>query len=54
MGKDHTLFATADGQVQFRQGYKRRTYVSVLPAINAAEKRLRRPARMGRHRSGGH
>ncbi|HTK79833.1 MAG TPA: 50S ribosomal protein L27 [Rhizomicrobium sp.] len=32
MGKDHTLFATADGQVQFREGYKRRTYVSVLPA----------------------
>ncbi|HUJ46194.1 MAG TPA: 50S ribosomal protein L27 [Rhizomicrobium sp.] len=35
MGKDHTLFATTDGHVQFRQGYKRRTYVSVLPAINA-------------------
>jgi large subunit ribosomal protein L27 len=30
MGKDHTLFATEDGQVQFRQGYKRRTYVSVI------------------------
>jgi large subunit ribosomal protein L27 len=35
MGKDHTLFATTDGNVQFRQGYKRRTYVSVLPAITA-------------------
>jgi large subunit ribosomal protein L27 len=32
MGKDHTLFATADGRVQFRDGYKRRTYVSVVPA----------------------
>ena len=32
MGKDHTLFATADGKVQFRAGYKRRTYVSVVPA----------------------
>lgn len=30
MGKDHTLFALCDGQVQFREGFKRRTYVSVL------------------------
>ena len=30
MGRDHTLFATADGTVQFREGYKRRTYVSVV------------------------
>jgi large subunit ribosomal protein L27 len=36
MGKDHTIFATADGQVQFRQGFKRRTYVSVL-ATNPAK-----------------
>ena len=26
MGKDHTLFATADGQVAFKTGFKRRTY----------------------------
>jgi large subunit ribosomal protein L27 len=32
MGRDHTLFAKADGHVQFREGYKRRTYVSVVPA----------------------
>jgi large subunit ribosomal protein L27 len=32
MGKDHTLFATVDGQVTFKTGYKRRTFVSVLPA----------------------
>ena len=32
MGKDHTLFATTDGTVQFREGYKRRTYVSVVAA----------------------
>ncbi|MBV9331775.1 MAG: 50S ribosomal protein L27 [Alphaproteobacteria bacterium] len=32
MGKDHTLFALCDGSVQFRQGFKRRTYVSVLAA----------------------
>jgi large subunit ribosomal protein L27 len=37
MGKDHTLFATQDGHVQFRTGYKRRTFVSVLatPAKDA-------------------
>jgi large subunit ribosomal protein L27 len=29
MGKDHTLFAKCDGKVEFRQGFKRRTYVSV-------------------------
>ena len=38
MGRDHTLFATADGQVQFKKGYKRRTYVSVLPAVDAPAK----------------
>ena len=36
MGKDHTLYATRDGKVEFRQGFKRRTYVSVL-AANPAE-----------------
>ena len=36
MGKDHTLFATRDGKVEFRQGFKRRTYVSVVSA-NPAE-----------------
>jgi large subunit ribosomal protein L27 len=35
MGKDHTLFAKAQGQVEFRTGFKRRTYVSVISA-NAA------------------
>jgi large subunit ribosomal protein L27 len=29
MGKDHTLFALRDGRVEFRKGFKRRTYVSV-------------------------
>ena len=32
MGKDHTLFALRDGQVSFKTGYKRRTFVSVIPA----------------------
>lgn len=36
MGKDHTIFATCTGRVQFstRQG---RAFVSVLPASEAAE-----------------
>jgi large subunit ribosomal protein L27 len=45
MGKDHTLFALRDGQVSFKTGYKRRTFVSVVsaqgstmnPAKSAAE-----------------
>ena len=36
MGKDHTLYALADGQVTFKTGFKRRTYVSVVPAMNPA------------------
>jgi large subunit ribosomal protein L27 len=32
MGKDHTLFALRNGRVSFKTGYKRRTFVSVLPA----------------------
>jgi len=39
MGKDHSLFALTDGQVAFRQGFKRRTYVSVINATNPAAKR---------------
>ena len=30
IGKDHTLFALCDGKVAFREGFKRRTYVSVI------------------------
>ena len=30
MGKDHTLFALRDGNVSFKTGFKRRTYVSVI------------------------
>ncbi|MFO1089089.1 MAG: 50S ribosomal protein L27 [Hyphomicrobiales bacterium] len=39
MGKDHTLFATAPGQVEFREKAGGRTFVSVLPAkaVQAAE-----------------
>ncbi len=37
MGKDHTIFATVEGQVKFHKGLKRRTYISVLPVAEAAE-----------------
>jgi len=33
MGKDHTLFALTDGNVEFRKK-KNKSYVSVLPAEN--------------------
>jgi large subunit ribosomal protein L27 len=39
MGKDHSLFALTEGQVAFRQGFKRRTYVSVINAMNPTAKR---------------
>ena len=37
MGKDHTIFATAEGRVQFRKGFQGRTFISVTPAVEAAE-----------------
>jgi large subunit ribosomal protein L27 len=38
MGRDHTLFATADGAVQFVTKKNDRTYVNVVPAaLQAAE-----------------
>ncbi|MGR3436480.1 MAG: 50S ribosomal protein L27 [Shimia sp.] len=37
MGKDHTIFATAEGAVSFRKGLKGRTFISVLPVAEAAE-----------------
>lgn len=36
MGKDHTLFATSHGHVEFRKGFKGRTFISVITA-EAAE-----------------
>jgi large subunit ribosomal protein L27 len=36
MGKDHTLFALAAGKVQFATKAKGRTYVSVVPMMEAA------------------
>ena len=37
MGRDHTIFATETGQVKFHKGFKGRTFISVLPALDAAE-----------------
>ncbi len=37
MGRDHTIFAVTEGQVAFHRGLKGRTFVSVLPAAEAAE-----------------
>ncbi|WP_319412444.1 50S ribosomal protein L27 [uncultured Cohaesibacter sp.] len=37
MGKDHTIFATAEGNVEFKTKANGRTYVSVNPMAEAAE-----------------
>ena len=37
MGKDHTLFAKADGAVSFAKKANGRTYVSVMPTVEPAE-----------------
>lgn len=37
IGKDHTIFATAEGHVTFHKGLKGRTFISVLPEAKAAE-----------------
>jgi large subunit ribosomal protein L27 len=36
IGKDHTLFALIDGQIEFRAKTKGRVFVSVLPMTEAA------------------
>ena len=36
-GKDNTIFATVEGAVTFRKGFKNRTFISVLPVAEAAE-----------------
>jgi large subunit ribosomal protein L27 len=37
MGKDHTLFALVPGRVEFKTKAQGRTFVSVIPAAEAAE-----------------
>ncbi|ACI97886.1 50S ribosomal protein L27 [Rhodospirillum centenum] len=36
LGKDHTIFATADGTVKFHTGLKGRTFVSIVPGADEA------------------
>ncbi|MCC5931813.1 MAG: 50S ribosomal protein L27 [Cyclobacteriaceae bacterium] len=35
IGKDHTLFALIDGQVEFKKGRNNRSFVSVIPGVEA-------------------
>jgi len=37
LGKDHTIFATAEGNVRFAKGLGRRTYISVDPVAPPAQ-----------------
>lgn len=37
LGRDHTIFATTDGQVSFRTKANGRSYVSVMALADAAE-----------------
>ncbi len=37
MGTDHTIFAVTEGKVTFKKGLKGRTFISVLPVVEAAE-----------------
>jgi large subunit ribosomal protein L27 len=37
LGRDHTIFAVADGRVTFAKGLKGRTFVHVVPAQVATE-----------------
>lgn len=35
IGKDHTLFALIDGKVEFKKGKNNRSFVSVVPGVEA-------------------
>ncbi|MEL7527475.1 MAG: 50S ribosomal protein L27 [Pseudomonadota bacterium] len=37
MGKDHTIFATVEGKVQFKATANKRTLINVVPVAEAAE-----------------
>ncbi len=37
LGRDHTIFATEQGVVEFRKGLKGRTFISVVERAAAAE-----------------
>ncbi len=34
IGKDHTIFATSDGVVEFTKGRNDRSFISIRPTIN--------------------
>lgn len=38
IGKDHTLYALAEGRVAYKQGAQKRTFVSVLPETEEMKK----------------
>lgn len=37
LGKDHTIFATVEGEVKFHTGLKGRKFISVMPLQDVAE-----------------
>ncbi|WP_417671647.1 50S ribosomal protein L27 [Roseibium sp.] len=37
MGKDHTIFATVEGKVEFQAKANKRTFINVVPVAEAAE-----------------
>ncbi|WP_113911229.1 50S ribosomal protein L27 [Roseovarius dicentrarchi] len=37
LGKDHTIYATVEGNVKFHTGFKGRKFISVQPVAEAAE-----------------
>lgn len=37
IGRDFTIFSVVNGNVKFHKGFKGRTFVSVVPAAEAAE-----------------
>lgn len=34
IGKDHTIFATSEGVVEFTKGRNDRSFISIIPTIN--------------------
>ena len=37
LGKDHTIFATVEGKVEFQAKANKRTFINVVPVAEAAE-----------------
>lgn len=49
VGKDHTLFALADGIISFKKGFRGRSYVDVLPADSVlADKPVKAAVELGK------